>query len=774
MAALVHYDSGDLDTPTALANGRTTVATARRHDGTYIELPAYAHRLDGARIERNYVNGPSDHFAPVAVFGADQPTITKSTYQSKDCIEVAYTGTEGGNCGGADFRLSSLTTRSGRNYVWGFRFAISRLLTGTESLFVRFPGDASPFYTISTSSGANSTSWQFVAWENTAIYNHSDTIRFCTGATAYTSAISFYITDFFNYDVTGRPITTGPEYIGVDTPQGPELFSDPTFQSGTGDLDTISGTSAWSQSAGSLEYTGTSGNSTYYDAAGPDTLVTGQRFVVEITLTTIGTNAQVTVELGAATGSPTVTTTGTHRWYFSKDSNAGGVGITVNSQTAGTTTFTNLSVKDALTGLNATGVKAYDTELNSTLTNDVLTFGAPGASISHNGLVWEPQDTNLIHYHQDLSQSFWTKTNVTIATTSSSSPLGDLEYEMSETTANNYHCVACTITENTDLKIQAIVKKGTRRYCFIGCAWNGSNGAGVQFDFDSEAFSLVGATGPGYSAEDEDFFDLGSGWFLIKVTIQSSDSQTIPIVALCDGLWTVANVHQNFYSGTVTENLLFGGIHISAPSDSYYSFIRTNVGATVTRNADDFDLSASLGTTTGTIAARVTSPFASTDENANSVIVGIDDGGSTAPYGLLFDSGTLDSDDDGSVTPSVSASWTASQEIESVLRYSDGDSDVGYAVDSGSWTWGTTDTDTPAYSSATLQFFEGWKGPITIDEISIQDVTLPQSVVESGNWSEYTPGGGTFYWSYAGATITGEFCTILTAQAIFGDLSGCD
>ena len=230
--------------------------------------------------------------------------------------------------------------------------------------------------------------------------------------------------------------------------------------------------------------------------------------------------------------------------------------------------------------------------------------------------LWEPQSTNLIPYSEDFSNSSWTKTNVSVASNSVTSPDGTINADyLQENTANGTHIIRRTFALNaSDYTLSVFAKQGIGSTRQVGLFFNELI-TGALFNLnDGSVAALVGS--PVVKSE-----EIGNGWFKFSITVTSTAiSVNCRIYLGKDGVWTGPWV------GDGNSGVYIWGAQLEEQSYST-SYIPTSGQASgVTRNQD---VCTNGGTGTGLINSTEGVLYAEIAANSNDLtyrIFSINDG----------------------------------------------------------------------------------------------------------------------------------------------------
>jgi hypothetical protein len=198
---------------------------------------------------------------------------------------------------------------------------------------------------------------------------------------------------------------------------------------------------------------------------------------------------------------------------------------------------------------------------------------------SNGSLILEPQRTNLITYSEDFSQSYWSKSSITV-TDGFISPSGDLtasKFTEGSTNINHQIYRAIAGTAGNTYTLSGFFKKGERdivQLLFGGAAFD--EGA-VYCNFDLEN----GVLGSG-TYLDASITLISNGWYRCSLTATKTTTGNFNST-YCPKL-TATSSRAAAYLGSGTSGIYAYGAQTEAGSYAT-SYIPTS-GSSVTRNAD--------------------------------------------------------------------------------------------------------------------------------------------------------------------------------------------
>lgn len=212
-------------------------------------------------------------------------------------------------------------------------------------------------------------------------------------------------------------------------------------------------------------------------------------------------------------------------------------------------------------------------------------------------LLVEPQRTNSCLYSQEISNSVWTKDNLSLTANAITSPSGVQNADLlKETTANSQHRIyqnAVSTILGEPITFSAYAKYGGRQYIYLRV----DDGSGNKIAFFDVQNGLVSTLSSGVTASIE---NAGNGWYRCIMSVPS-----VTLLATAEGIIGLANstTFPSIYVGNTSIGVYLWGIQIETNSTYATSYIPT-VASSVTRNADVISktgISSLIGQTEGTI-----------------------------------------------------------------------------------------------------------------------------------------------------------------------------
>jgi hypothetical protein len=235
---------------------------------------------------------------------------------------------------------------------------------------------------------------------------------------------------------------------------------------------------------------------------------------------------------------------------------------------------------DVITAVRA-GVATYTDAsglIQSAIANTVRVDHVDGVPM----MLIEPSATNLLTYSEDFSNSWWTKSGVSVVSEETPAPDGSSNVlKMVENTSNSTHSFyrnSSTVTLNAhSFSVFAKTNGRNLRLDFFG----GNNFA----NFDLTSGSIISTTGSGLTASIE---PINGGWFRCSITQVQTSTTIYPNIQCLDG-------GNNFiYQGDGTSGVYIWGAQVETGSVAT-SYIPTSGGneAARTRAADDLTITGS-------------------------------------------------------------------------------------------------------------------------------------------------------------------------------------
>jgi len=245
--------------------------------------------------------------------------------------------------------------------------------------------------------------------------------------------------------------------------------------------------------------------------------------------------------------------------------------------------------------------------------NNVPRIDYTGGGCPH--ILAEPQRTNVITYSEDFSNSYWTKSNVSVTPNTTTSPDGitnaDSIILSSGTSTKQIYSTAFTAI-TTNYAYSGFFKKNTHNIIQLLAG----NTDIVNFDLTLGTFNSPSST----SAKIENF---GNGWYRCTMLASGASSSIVLVNVLA--VDSLTSVRAESTSSTGTFYAWGAQVEVGAYPTSY---IPTS-GSAVTRNADVFTrdgIASLINSTEGVFFAEIA---ALADDDGNRVIRISDGGGNT-------------------------------------------------------------------------------------------------------------------------------------------------
>ena len=193
----------------------------------------------------------------------------------------------------------------------------------------------------------------------------------------------------------------------------------------------------------------------------------------------------------------------------------------------------------------------------------------------------EPQRTNLLQYSEDFSQSYWTKTNITITSNNTISPDGSLNAtKLNEATVSNanFRLRASGVATTGTNTLSIFAKASERNWVML--RENAQTGVYAFFDLKN---GTVGQN----TADDAVIEYYGNGWYKLSITDVLTSVAIDVRIAIADGV--------DSYNGVIGNGVYVYGFQIEAGSYPT-SYIKSNSGSATTRLAETASGSGSAAT----------------------------------------------------------------------------------------------------------------------------------------------------------------------------------
>ena len=204
--------------------------------------------------------------------------------------------------------------------------------------------------------------------------------------------------------------------------------------------------------------------------------------------------------------------------------------------------------------------------------------------------ILEPQRTNLMTYSEDFSNSYWTKSEVTVDVNSIISPDGSLNADaiIESTTPNAYHRVLKSSpisgTGNTKYSCSVYVKKKGDTRNIYWLIQKGPDALYMHIDMTNYVINDSSDFGNGtliYSS----ITPVGNDWYRISISgiVSNADGDYYNQIYLNNQLGS--GFGASAYTGDGTSGLYLWGWQVEVGSYPT-SYIKSNSGSTVTRSAE--------------------------------------------------------------------------------------------------------------------------------------------------------------------------------------------
>jgi hypothetical protein len=250
------------------------------------------------------------------------------------------------------------------------------------------------------------------------------------------------------------------------------------------------------------------------------------------------------------------------------------------------------------------------------------------------GLLIEEARTNSSQRSEEISNAYWTKTNITVTADDTTAPDGTTTADKAlETTTNGTHvfftATPISLNMTSDNYTASVFVKGglgrTRGVLQV-LNQNTANSYFVNFNISPASTSTaVGGTGVAVGASIQ---DVGGGWYRVSISGRTGANGNHQVVA-----YIANDSFATSYAGDVTKGLYWWGVQLELGAFPT-SYIKTTT-ASVTRNADvasmtSTDFSSWYNATEGTTfwqgdivgsSANAKKAFSISDNSANERIV---------------------------------------------------------------------------------------------------------------------------------------------------------
>ena len=267
-------------------------------------------------------------------------------------------------------------------------------------------------------------------------------------------------------------------------------------------------------------------------------------------------------------------------------------------------------------------------------------------------LLLEPQRTNLAHYSEQIDNSYWGKTGLSVTANQTTSPDGTLSADKIQRTSTSSSFVSKAFTktasEAQNFTLSVFVKKGDSRYATLSLQGDYPDRAYLQYDFEQNiinaSINFVDFTILSTKAENHN-----NGWVRLSLAV-STDAHS--------AVTTLISPKNDVVTAALSDSsdscfMYVWGVQLE--KDTYStSYIKTE-GSSSTRNADDCKID-NFGSMPSnypiTVYGEVLPIELSTNSHAFSLLQNIDTSGSyylslelTSTTGLKIKRRDTDTDD---------------------------------------------------------------------------------------------------------------------------------
>lgn len=248
---------------------------------------------------------------------------------------------------------------------------------------------------------------------------------------------------------------------------------------------------------------------------------------------------------------------------------------------------------------NSTGTYVDSTGIIRTAGANQPRISANPYVASQNGLIIEPERTNHIHFSEDLTNSGWSKSNLTVSKQTIAGPAGYIPYDKVtlgtfgppanssdySSTASLRRSTAASLTPGTKFAISIYLKAGTCRYVqFIKQALDS---ASYSLYFDLQTGTQYSGGDPGNVISGHSIQPAGNGWYRIVMygtELGPGGSDGMIIVPMTESNPLVAPNGLRLFTGNGQYIYAWGGQYEEGTVET--SYIPTFSAADVTRSAD--------------------------------------------------------------------------------------------------------------------------------------------------------------------------------------------
>jgi hypothetical protein len=212
---------------------------------------------------------------------------------------------------------------------------------------------------------------------------------------------------------------------------------------------------------------------------------------------------------------------------------------------------------------------------------DAARFTYSPTALTLQGLLIEPQRTNVLSYSEQFNDAYWTKTNSSVSADATTAPDGTLTADkIIENTANGNHDVrrASISAAGNTTYTQSIYVKASERTRGALLMLGGAGNCTVNFNLTAGTVSATVAGG--WVSVLSSITDCGNGWYRIQNTA-TSNAGTTTILA---GFFLADASGSTTYVGDGTSGIFYWGAQLEAGATAS-SYIPTTAGSAI-RSAD--------------------------------------------------------------------------------------------------------------------------------------------------------------------------------------------
>ena len=250
-------------------------------------------------------------------------------------------------------------------------------------------------------------------------------------------------------------------------------------------------------------------------------------------------------------------------------------------------------------------------------------------------LLLEPSSTNLVTFSEDLSQSYWTKSDTTINVNQSTSPDGNINADsIVSSTANSVHYLRhsyVAVSANTPYTYSFFIK--SNGYTKFGVRDNAQTGANLTYNLETE--SVIHSASMTIVVN-----KLKDNWFKCSLTstIGSNGVAGYALYLLDDSYGTPPNAgdpNNYSYTGDGVSGFYIYGFQLE--EQSYATSYIPTAGTTITRAAETCNNSKpSVNSTEGVLYAEI----AALSDDGTSRVISLSDSSDTNRVHLFYNVST--------------------------------------------------------------------------------------------------------------------------------------